>query len=389
MSDTYLDLISSGLPKKVAKKLGLPQPVRLRRSDPESLDSPLLPGPVLVLSDAGSRTAADEVTEGLLAWDLDVRRDAHLGDHRSWAAVVVVLTGLREPAGLRDPALELGPVLRRLAPSGRVVTVSRTAHDAGDPATAAARQGVDGFLRSVGKELRAGATGNGLLLERDVPVGAPPVRGALRFLLSARSAFVSGQLLTITDADGEEPVDWRHPLTGRVAVVTGAARGIGAEIVRVLSRDGARVLGVDVPAAGESLSAVMNEVGGTALQLDVTAADAAERILDQAQRRYGGLGVVVHNAGILRDKLLVNMTPDRWDDLMDVNIQAPLRMNRAFAQPGVLDADARIIGLASTSGIAGNRGQTNYATAKAGMIGMMRALAPTMASAGGTANAVA
>jgi 3-oxoacyl-[acyl-carrier protein] reductase len=178
-------------------------------------------------------------------------------------------------------------------------------------------------------------------------------------------------------------------LSGRTAVVTGAARGIGAAVARVLARDGARVVGVDVPAAGDALTVVMNEVRGSALQLDVTAEDAAERILAHARARHGRLDVVVHNAGILRDKLLVNMSADRWNDLLSVNLLAPLRMNETFTRPGVLGEAPRLIALASTSGIAGNRGQTNYAAAKAGIIGMVRALGPRMAEIGGTANAVA
>ncbi|GAA4419044.1 3-oxoacyl-ACP reductase [Georgenia halophila] len=391
MTDTYLELVNTGAPAKLAKKLGLPKPVRLRRTDPASVDTPLTTGPVLVLSDAASTTEADAVAGDLLGWDLDVRRDTRLGEHDRWGAVIVVLTGLGHPNDLSEPALALGSVLRRLAKGARVVTISRTV-DRAEPAVAAARNGVDGFLRSVAKELRAGATGNGLVLADGVGVSAPSVRGGLRYLLSARSAFVDGQLITVGTDGGSEPADWSRPLVGSVAVVTGAARGIGAEVARVMARDGARVVGVDVPAAGESLSAVMNDVGGTALQLDVTRDDAAQRILDVVRARYGHLDIVVHNAGILRDKLLANMTPDKFEGLLAVNIAAPLRMNETFAAPGALGGDGaapRIVSLASTSGIAGNRGQTNYATAKAGIIGMTRALAGQVADAGGTANAVA
>ena len=388
MSDKYLDLVSGGWGRSLAKKLGLPQPVPLRRTDPDSVDRPLVPGPVLVLDGGASVRAADTVAENLLGWELDVRRDPdELAKGRRWGAVVIVLTELASPADLGGPALALGGVLRRMAPGGRIVTLSRRADDAGDPAVVAARLGVDGFLRSLAKELRAGATANGIVLGDDVPVGAPSALGALRFLLSARSAFVAGQLLPVGSADGAVPADWSRPLTGRVAVVTGAARGIGAAIVAVLARDGAHVVGVDVPAAGESLSRVMNSVRGSALQLDITAQDAAARILDHVRERHGRLDVVVHNAGILRDKLLANMTPDRWDDLLAVNILAPLRMNETFVE--ALGEGGRIISLSSTSGIAGNRGQTNYATAKAGIIGMTRALAPRLAANGATANAVA
>ncbi|UNX54580.1 3-oxoacyl-ACP reductase [Georgenia sp. TF02-10] len=408
MTDTYLELVNSGPTATLAKRLGLPRPARLRRTDPAAVDVPLTPGPVLVLSDDAATGDADTVAEGLLGWDLDVRRDTRLGQHDRWGAVVLVLTGLSHPDQLAGPALTLGSVLRRLAPGARVITLSRpaagagvhggpaaggagaAATDAGAIATAAARHAVDGFLRSVAKELRGGATANGLVLADGVGVASPSARGGLRFFLSARSAFVDGQLLPVGAGGGREPDSWVRPLAGTVAAVTGAARGIGAAVARVLARDGATVVGIDVPAAGDSLTAVMNEVRGTALLLDVTAEDAAERILGAARARYGHLDIVVHNAGILRDKLLANMTPEKLEGLLKVNLDAPLRMNETFAAPGALGGDGaapRIISLASTSGIAGNRGQTNYAAAKAGIIGMTRALAGTIP--GGTVNAVA
>ena len=388
MSDSYIDLVNSPLGATLAKKLGLPKPVRLRRHAP---NQPLTTGPVLILSDDASRLDADAIAAALLPWDLDVRRDTHLPEEQRWGAVVVALTGITHPGDLATPVLALGTTLRRLARSGRVVTVSRAAGADLDPAEAAARQGVDGFLRSLAKELRAGATGNGVVLGDGVDATAPSALGALRFLLSAKSAFVDGQFLHVSGPGADNP-SWERPLEGKVAVVTGAARGIGVEIARTLARDGARVVGVDVPASGDSLATVMNEVRGTALQLDVTAPDAAERIARHAQERHGGLDIVVHNAGILRDKLLANMKPEQWTDLLAVNIEAPLRMNETFvelAHEGALGRSPRLIGLASTSGIAGNRGQTNYGAAKAGMIGMTRALAPALAEVGGTANAVA
>ncbi|GMA24394.1 hypothetical protein GCM10025864_21530 [Luteimicrobium album] len=146
---------------------------------------------------------------------------------------------------------------------------------------------------------------------------------------------------------------------------------------------------VDVPAAGDALAKVANQVRGTALQLDITAPDAGDRLLAHALERHGHLDVVVHNAGITRDKLLANMTPDRWDSVVGVNIAAQLRMNEQLLASGKLAEGARIVSLASTSGIAGNRGQTNYAASKAGVIGMVRATGPLLAPTGGTVNAVA
>lgn len=384
MNDTYLELVNTGFTKQIAKKLGLPRPARLRRTDPRRVDDPLVPGPVVVV---GEGPDADAVATGLLAWDLDVRRTVAVGTRVG--AIVLVLTDIVDPTQASQRVLATAGMLRDLAPSGRVVTLSRAASAEDEPAVAAARAGVEGLTRSLGKELRAGATANGLVVADGVALEVPAVLGALRFFLSARSAFVDGQLLPV-DGAGAAPQDWTRPLEGRVAVVTGAARGIGAAIARVLTRDGARVIGVDVPAAGDSLSAVMNEVRGVALQLDITADDAAERVIEVARARFGRLDLVVHNAGITRDKLLANMTPERWDSVIAVNIAAQLRMNEALLAAEDLAPDGlRIVSLASTSGIAGNRGQTNYGYSKAAVIGATQALAPRLARAGGTANAVA
>lgn len=406
MSDRYVKAVNSGFTATLAKRLGLPRPAELRRFSP---GEPVRRGPVLVLAADPAQRDADDLARALLDWDLDV--------HRSWSreqgkvdAVAVVLTGLTHPDELREPALALGGVLRQLAPHGRVVVFATTPADDDAPAAHAARQGVDGLVRSLGKELRAGATANAVLLPEGAAATGRSALAAVRFFLSSRSAFVSGQLLGVgaDDAvrsgtleggtvaagstDGAGTLDaayWQSPLAGRVAVVTGAARGIGASIARTLARDGAQLVLVDVPAAGDSLAKVANELGGSALQLDITAPDAGERIIEHARKLHGRLDVVVHNAGVTRDKLLANMREDQWDLVLEVNIAAQLRINDALLASDVFTDAPRIVSLASTSGIAGNRGQTNYAASKGGVIGMVRATAPLLAERGGTANAVA
>jgi 3-oxoacyl-[acyl-carrier protein] reductase len=211
----------------------------------------------------------------------------------------------------------------------------------------------------------------------------------MRFLLSGRSAYVDGQVIRLGGAAVAAPADWSNPLQGKVAVVTGAARGIGASIATVLARDGAQVVAADLPMAGESLARVANRIGGTSLQLDISAADAPERMIHYANSRFGGVDIVIHNAGITRDKLLANMKPAQWDSVLAVNLEAQLRINAALLQPGGLRSGGRVVCLASTSGIAGNRGQTNYAASKAGVIGMVRSFAQSFAERGATINAVA
>jgi 3-oxoacyl-[acyl-carrier protein] reductase len=200
---------------------------------------------------------------------------------------------------------------------------------------------------------------------------------------------VDGQFVRVSSAEGSLPDDADEPLAGKVAVVTGAARGIGAAIARTLHRDGATVVAVDVPAAGDHLAEVANGIRGTALQLDITRDDAGQRIIDHAVQRHGRLDVVVHNAGITRDKLLANMDQSRWGSVIDVNIAAQLRINEALLASEHFRSAPRIVSVASTSGIAGNRGQTNYAASKGGVMGMVRATAPLLAEYGGSINAVA
>jgi 3-oxoacyl-[acyl-carrier protein] reductase len=182
--------------------------------------------------------------------------------------------------------------------------------------------------------------------------------------------------------------DWQAPLAGKVALVTGASRGIGEQIARVLHRDGATVVGVDVPQLASDLQTLMNELDGDWIALDITARDAPQRIAHHLREKHGGVDVVVHNAGITRDKKLANMAEDRWSSVISVNLTAPERITRELLDQGVVREHGSVIGVASIAGIAGNVGQTNYATSKAGVIGLVDSLADDLPD-GITINAVA
>ncbi|MGY1803039.1 3-oxoacyl-ACP reductase [Blastococcus sp. SYSU D00922] len=385
MSDWYRDFANSGFGTTITKQLGLPRPAVLRRYEP---GQPLLPGPA-VIGSAGEGRLRDALTQLLQAEGVHVQSPVTADgatDGPKPAAVILDATGLRTPADLASAHDFLAPAVKRLAATGRVLILADPPSDADSPAQAAARQALDGLVRSIGKELLNGSTANLVY----VPEGAEGVIASpVRFFLSGRSAYVDGQVLSVSAADVPAPADDEKPLTGKVAVVTGAARGIGAAIAKVMARDGAHVVAVDIPAAGDSLAAVANEIGGTALQLDITAEDAPQRLVEHLRERHGGVDVVVHNAGITRDKLLVNMDAARWNSVMAVNLQAQLDITQALLDSDVLNADARVVCVSSQSGIAGNRGQTNYAASKAGVIGMVRAWAPRFAERGATINAVA
>ena len=391
MSDWYRNFANSGVGTTITKQLGLPRPAVLRRYEP---GQPLLPGPAIVGS-AGEGRLRDALTQLLQAEGVHVQSPVTADgatDGEKPAAVILDATGLRTPADLASAHDFLAPAVKRLRKTGRVLILAEPPSAAGSPAQAAARQALDGLVRSIGKELRDGSTANLLY----VPDGAQAsIASPVRFFLSGRSAYVDGQVITLSAADLPADADGEQPLAGKVAVVTGAARGIGAAIAAVMARDGAHVVAVDIPAAGDSLAAVANEIGGTALQLDITADDAPQRLIEHLKERHGGGGqgcvdIVVHNAGITRDKLLVNMDATRWNSVMAVNLQAQLDITQALLDAdGVLKQNARVVCVSSQSGIAGNRGQTNYAASKAGVIGMVRAWGPQFAERGATINAVA
>ncbi|MGO1181996.1 MAG: 3-oxoacyl-ACP reductase [Micrococcaceae bacterium] len=383
--DSYSQFVNNPLGAKVASTLGLPQPVALRRYTPGEA---LATGPVLVVGDSAG---ADQLATWLVDQHVDVRRDPGLKE--KFSAILVVLDEANHPEDVSHPLRLAGGALRRLAACGRVVVVARDVEswESASPAYAATHRGITGATRSIAQEMRRGATANGILLAEGVSAASASAIGALRFLLSGRSAYVSGQFLRVGSDAGSTPTDPARPLEGKVAVVTGAARGIGASIIASLHRDGAQVVGVDVPAAGDQLATVVNRLNGTALQMDITAEDAGQRIIEHCRDRYGRLDVVVHNAGITRDKLLANMDPGRWDSVIAVNLASQLRMNEALlADRGdTVSEGLRIATLASTSGIAGNRGQSNYAMSKAGVMGLTQATAPALAATGGSINAVA
>ncbi|AXK45768.1 3-oxoacyl-ACP reductase [Brachybacterium saurashtrense] len=381
MTDAYTRFVRSAPGGALARQLGLPRPARLRRR--EGRPEPVL-GPVVVLGDSAG---ADAIAHLLLEEGTDVRR--RFEELRSVGSVILVMDELAAPSELGPLVLPLAGAMRSLAPGARVVTISRPA-GAEEPARDAARGGVEGFLRSLAHEMRGGATANGVLVEDGVALDAPGVLGALRFFLSARSAFVTGQFLTVSSAAGGETENRSLPLAGRTALVTGAARGIGAAIARTLAADGARVVVLDVPGAGTELSRLANELRAVPIQLDVISDGAGERLVAFLRERGLTLDAVVLNAGITRDKLLANMTPERWDPVLAVNISSQIALTEALLEAGdVLGEAPRVVSLASTSGIAGNRGQTNYAASKAGVMAFVDALAARLEAVGGTANAVA
>jgi len=394
VSDRYAQIANAPVVGSFVKSAGLPVPVELERHSP---GDPVIRGRVLlgaapggrlagpvarVLASAGAE-AATELRDDLRGAAAGAGLDAAVwnpetaGEDDSFKALVFDATGIAGTRDLGELRTFLGPAIRRIERSGRVIVLGTPPGDCAAAGEAIAQRALEGFTRSVAKEVRRGATGQLVLVE---PGAEEAIESTLRFLLSPRSAYVSGQVVRVGRADSPPAGDWERPLDGRVALVTGASRGIGAAIASVLDRDGAHVVGLDVPDLGE----------GMELALDVTDPEAPRAIASHLAREHGGADIVVHNAGITRDKTLGRMDEERWSSVIDVNLGAPERITtELLGHDGALKDAARIVCVSSISGIAGNAGQTNYATSKAGVIGLVETLAPTAAERGGTVNAVA
>src|SRR2546421_4725918 len=379
MGDRYLSFAASGPGRGLFRRLGLPRPFRLRRYAP---GEPLVPGPVLVGGDGRLGASLGKV---LASIGVEMRDPGADGDARPPnAALVFDATGITEPGRLRWLYDFFHPYIRTLYPSGRILVVGTRPAECTSAREATAQRALDGFVRSMAKELGRGSTANLVYASGDAAL-----ESTLRFLLSARSAYVSGQALHVGPAPSDTATDWDNPLEEKVALVTGAARGIGAATAAILARDGAHVVCLDVPATGQALSRVANEVRGTAYQLDITALDAPTRLAEFVEARHGGVDIVVHNAGITRDRTLGKMSPEEGDQVLEVNLISQERINTELLTDNLIPAGGRIVSIASVAGIAGNRGQTNYATAKAGVIGLVESAAGELASRGIAINAVA
>ncbi|HET6698857.1 MAG TPA: 3-oxoacyl-ACP reductase, partial [Nocardioidaceae bacterium] len=380
MASRYQSLIRTPVGQLLAKNLGLPNPTPLERYQ---AGSPLVTGTVQVGDLGGSGRLAKTLVTALdelgIATEQAPEQAATSGSQADGApsrvkGIVVDATGLDAPDRLVELQRFLTPQLRRLDACGRIVVLGTPPEATNSLEERIAQRALEGVTRSLGKEMRKGST---VQLVYVAPAADAALTSTLGFLLSPKSAYVSGQVIRIGSREtSAEPVaDWTRPLAGTVALVTGASRGIGAEIARVLHRDGATVVGVDVPQAAGDLQTVMGEIDGDHLALDITTGDAPQRIARHLTDHHGGVDIVVHNAGITRDRKLANMKEDGWTSTIAVNLEAPKRITEELLAQKVIRPNGRIIGVSSIAGIAGNAGQTNYAASKAGVIGLVDGLA--------------
>jgi 3-oxoacyl-[acyl-carrier protein] reductase len=404
MADRYQQLINTPIGKIVSKQVGLPSPTKLERYEP---GRPVIDGPVLLGAAPNGRIAA-AAANVLAAIDAEVHTplddtvrtaaaDAGLDasvfnadvapSDQSFKALVFDASGITSSEGLHQAWAFFHPTIRRVQVNGRVIVLGTPPEACKDPLEAIAQRALEGLVRSIGKEVRRAGTAQLVYVK---PKAERQVESTLRFLLSPRSAYVSGQVIRVGSGPAvPSDLDWSQPLAGKVALVTGASRGIGAAIAAILARDGAQVVGLDVPGQADELAAVTTRIGGTPLTVDIADEDGPKTIADHLLERHDGVDIVVHNAGVTRDKTLGRMTDELWDMVLGINLIAPQRINEELLKREALHEHGRIVCVSSISGIAGNAGQANYATSKAGVIGLVEASAPALGKQSVTINAVA
>lgn len=401
MSDLLVDLGGRKGARQLIKTLGLPIPLpqRLRRLSTPWDERPLHDRNVVVWAH-GELTETLANTLGAAGANPFVDGDLapFLAHGEAWArppaeataespsrpnALVFDGTALRSVDDLRAVYNFFNARIKSLGTCGRIVVLARPHSKMKTTQGAAAQRALDGFVRSCGKEVgRNGSTANLVIVN---PGAEERLGGLLRFLLSDRSAYITGQPITVSKTVRmSADVPLTRPLQGKTALVTGAARGIGAAIARSLAREGAHVLCLDRPADDGPLSEIVAEVGGTAVLVDVTDPDAAS-IIAAAAEPHGGIDIAVHNAGVTRDKTLARMDESLWDMTLQINLGAVIGLIEGLP----INTNGRVVCLSSIAGIAGNVGQTNYAASKAGVIGVVEHLGPNLARRGVAINAIA
>ena len=394
MVDKYVNWASSGWGKKVAKKLGLPQPVKLRRylRDRADVNCKVLIGAFEAKETSAQllRIAEELPINTFIAKDREVYRknfetETLLEDNTiKFHGLIFDATEIKTIEDLQSVYDFFQPYIRkRIENSGRVIVIARDPESCQELTAAVASRALVGFIKSLGKEVRRGITSQIIYVQTGAESN---LQSTIEFLLSYKSAYVSGQVIHIQAAKAIT-TDYQMPLKNKLALVTGSARGIGRSIAEVLARDGAKMVLLDIESQKEALEKLAKQLNGLFLTLDITADDAPQ-FLAQFGQEHGGWDIIVHNAGITKDKMFVNMKPEVWQTVLKVNLQAQQKINDYLLSNKAINKNGRIICVSSIAGIAGNAGQTNYATSKAGVIGLVKFTAPQLKD-GITINAVA
>ena len=287
----------------------------------------------------------------------------------SISALVIDASQYTGEANFNDLYHQINPVMPLLKANSRIVLIAQSFTDAQSHQAKAFSRSLLGFTKSLAKEVgRKGTTVNIIYMQNKVEL---ELDGALSFLLSSKSTFISGQPFEVSVVEQQQNTNEAQ----KIALVTGAAQGIGLAISQTLARDGFKVVGVDIPQAENELITSMKHINGDAISLDISGDDAGEQLLKYLTNNHlTEFDVIVHNAGITRDKTLAKMPEHWWTSTLNINLLSVMRINQCLLDNNAINTAGRIVCMSSMNGFAGQVGQTNYSTSKAGLIGYVSSL---------------
>jgi len=400
MNDLYLKLVNTQLGQQLTQTLNLPKPVELIRSPADVLSTPT--GSVLIASSKHnfalqnifkivendncslflarisnsifSSTPAKykTCTSELQLNNLHTTRFKHL---------IFDATGLSTSDDLKYLYLLFKHATRQISTNGRIIIIGQIPKLIADMEHASVQGALMGFCKSIAKEVgKKGVTCNVIYLEKGAQKA---LNSSLLFFMSPKSAYITGQSIDVINMPLKTAkINWKQPLKGKIAIVTGAAQGIGLETAKILARDGAKVVCLDIPSNLKAVKKLANSIDGHSLAIDLAEDDAVQKILDTIGAQLGVIDIIVHNAGITRDKTIAKMPEHFWDQVININLSKVIKINEGLLKNKAFSPKARIVCISSISGIAGNFGQSNYACSKAGISAYVKAMNRQISSEG-------
>jgi len=385
MNDLYLELANTQIGQHIFQALNLPKPIQLKRSENDVLTAPY--GSVLIAAtknnfalqnifkflnnDSCSLTLARSTELNFASIPNAFKPDTqelnleNLGTQR-FRSFIFDASGFSKTDDLISLFYTFKQIIRRIKTKGKIIIVGQDPNQANDAEHSATQGSLDGFCKSIAKEVgKKGITCNLIYIKK----GAQKyIQSPLYFLMTNKACYITGQSITLSNNTLKpKKINWDLPLKRNLALVTGAAQGIGLETAKVLARDGATVVCLDIPANKSALEKLASAIDGHSLPVDLSDENAIDKILSTVRSQLGGIDIVVHNAGITRDKTISKMPDHFWNQVIDINLNKVIQLNSALFQKGAFNSHARIICISSISGIAGNFGQSNYACSKSGI----------------------